>query len=120
MNLKAGDKLKLSWEARNNEMVVVVRNTNVTSTNVNGKKQELEFKEKRKLKRWQLEHFLVPIVTSHSVYTFQKMHKRQHTKCEDKDTTYHNLELTIQCQNCGHRNMIYFCIHTHPLVVMGS
>jgi len=48
--LKAGDKLKLSWEARNNEMVVVVRNANVTSTNVNGKKQELEFKEKRKLK----------------------------------------------------------------------
>jgi hypothetical protein len=50
MNLKAGDKLKLSWEARNNEMVVAVRNANVTSTNVNGKKQELEFKEKRKLK----------------------------------------------------------------------
>jgi hypothetical protein len=48
--LKAGDKLKLSWEARNNEMVVVVRNANVTSTNVHGKKQVVEFKEKRKLK----------------------------------------------------------------------
>lgn len=89
MNLKAGDILKLSWEARNNEMVVVVRNANVTSTFIHGKKQELEFKEKRKLKRWQPEYFLVPIVTSHSAYTFQKMHKRQHAKCEDKDTTYH-------------------------------
>ncbi len=50
INLKAGDKLKLSWEARNNEMVVVVRNANVTSINVHGKNQEVEFKEKRKLK----------------------------------------------------------------------
>ena len=49
-NLKAGDKLILSWEARSNEMVVVVRNANVTSTNVHGKQQEVEFKEKRKLK----------------------------------------------------------------------
>jgi hypothetical protein len=47
--LKAGDKLILSWEARSNEMVVVVRNANVTSTNVHGKQQEVEFKENRKL-----------------------------------------------------------------------
>ena len=101
MNLKAGDILKLSWEARNNKMVVVVRNANVTSTIVHEKKQELEFKEKRKLKSWHPENFLVPIVTSQSAYTFQKMHEREHTKCEDKDTTYHNLVRTIQCQNCG-------------------
>ena len=101
MNLKAGDILKLSWEARNNKMVVVVRNANVTSTIVHEKKQELEFKEKWELKSWHLEYFLVQIVTSHSEYTFQKMDERQHTKCEDKDTTYHNLVRTIQCQNCG-------------------
>ena len=77
MNLKAGDILKLSWEARNNKMVVVVRNANVTSTIVHEKKQELEFKEKRKLKSWHPENFLVPIVTSQSAYTFQKMHERQ-------------------------------------------
>lgn len=94
--MKAGDILKLSWEARNNEMVVVVRNANVTSTIVHGKKQELEFKEKRKLKSSHPEYFLVPIVMSHSAYTFQKMHKRQHTKCEDKDTTHHNLVRAIQ------------------------
>jgi hypothetical protein len=82
-------------------MVVVVRNANVTSTIVHGKKQELEFKEKRKLKSWHPEYFRIPIVMSHSAYTFLKMHKRQHTKCEDKDTTYHNLVRAIQCQNCG-------------------
>jgi hypothetical protein len=38
-------------------------------------------------------------------------------KCEDKDTTYHNLEHTIQCQNCEHRNIIYYCIDSHPMLM---
>jgi hypothetical protein len=46
--------------------------------------------------------------------------KAAYTKCEDTDTTYHNLEHTIQCQNCEHRNTIYYCIDAHPLVAMGD
>jgi hypothetical protein len=46
INLKAGDKLKLSWEARNNEMVVVVRNANVTSTNVHGKNKKWSLRKR--------------------------------------------------------------------------
>ena len=30
------------------------------------------------------------------------------SKCQDIDTTYHDLERTIQCQNCDHRNIIYY------------
>ena len=29
------------------------------------------------------------------------------SKCEDKDTTYHNLEHTIQCQNCEYGKIFY-------------
>jgi len=43
-----------------------------------------------------------------------------YTKCEDKDMTHHNLERIIQCQNWEHSNIVYYCIHTHPLVAMGS
>ena len=33
---------------------------------------------------------------------------------------HHNLERIIQCQNWEHSNIVYYCIHTHPLVAMGS
>jgi hypothetical protein len=41
-------------------------------------------------------------------------------KCEDKETTYHNLERIVQCQNCEHSITIYYCTDGHPLVPMGD
>ena len=35
-------------------------------------------------------------------------------RCDDKDTTYHNLERTIQCQNCEDGTTIYYCTDEHP------
>lgn len=46
--------------------------------------------------------------------------KADHNKCEDKDKTYHNLEHTIQCENCEHRNTIYYCTDTHPILMTGD
>ena len=40
---------------------------------------------------------------------------RDSSKCQDIDTTHHNLERTIQCQNCDQRNIIYYCIDSHPI-----
>lgn len=40
--------------------------------------------------------------------------------CEEKDTTFHNLEHVVQCQNCDHRNTVYYCIDAHPLAAMGD
>jgi len=39
-----------------------------------------------------------------------------YSKCEDKNTTYHNLERAVECQNCDHRNRVYYCSETHPLI----
>lgn len=49
-NLKAGDKLEWSWEARNNDMIVVVRKASSTANNSKVLRKDLEFKEKRKLR----------------------------------------------------------------------
>ena len=50
-----------------------------------------------------------------SVHLPEDTTKADFSKCEDKDITYHNLEHTIQCQNCEHRNTIYYCIDSHPM-----
>ena len=52
-----------------------------------------------------------------SVHLPEDTTKADFSKCEDKDTTYHNLEHTIQCQNCEHRNTIYYCIDSHPMLM---
>lgn len=40
--------------------------------------------------------------------------------CEATNATFHNLEFTVQCQNCDHRNTIYYCTDGHPLVAVGD
>ena len=52
-----------------------------------------------------------------SVHLPENTTKADFSKCEDKDTTYHNLQHTIQCQNCEHRNTIYYCIDSHPMLM---
>ena len=41
---------------------------------------------------------------------------RADSKCQDIDTTRHNLERTTQCQNCEHSNTIYYCTETHAIL----
>lgn len=43
--------------------------------------------------------------------------KAARNKCGDKDTTNHNLQHTIQCENCEHRNTIYYCTDRHPILM---
>lgn len=50
-----------------------------------------------------------------SVHLPEDTKKADFSKCEDKDTTYHNLEHTIQCQNCDQRNIIYSCIDSYSI-----
>ncbi len=47
----------------------------------------------------------------------RRYEKANFGKCEDKDTAYHNLEHIIQCQNCEHRNIIYYCTESHPMLM---
>jgi DNA-directed RNA polymerase subunit RPC12/RpoP len=42
------------------------------------------------------------------------------SKCGDKDDNSHNLERMVQCQNCEHRNTIYYGIDGHPLLMSGD
>lgn len=46
--------------------------------------------------------------------------KARYNKCEDTVINYHNLERTVQCQNCEQRNTIFYCTDTHPLVAVGD
>jgi len=46
--------------------------------------------------------------------------KTSYTECEDEDVKLHNLKHVSQCQNCEHRNTIYYCTNTHPLVAKGE
>jgi hypothetical protein len=52
-----------------------------------------------------------------SVHLPDDRKKADFSKCEDKDTTYHNLEHIIQCQNFEHRNIIYYCTESHPMLM---
>ena len=38
------------------------------------------------------------------------------SKCQDIDTTHHNLEHKIRCQDCEHSNTIYYCNETHAIL----
>ena len=44
-----------------------------------------------------------------SVHLPEDVTRADSSKCQDIDTNYHNLERTIQCQNCDHKNTIYDC-----------
>ena len=51
-----------------------------------------------------------------SVHLVDDVTRADSSKCQDIDTTHHNLERTIQCQKCEHSNTIYYCTETHPLL----
>ena len=51
-----------------------------------------------------------------SVHLPEDVTRADSSKCRDIDTNYHNLERTIQCQNCDHKNTIYYCTDTHPIL----
>ena len=51
-----------------------------------------------------------------SVHLPEDVTRADSSKCQDIDTTHHNFERTIQCQNCEHRNTIYYCTETHAIL----
>jgi DNA-directed RNA polymerase subunit RPC12/RpoP len=53
---------------------------------------------------------------SFSVHPPENVTRADSSKCQDIDTNYHNLVRTIECQNCEHRNIIYYCTETHPIL----
>ena len=51
-----------------------------------------------------------------SVHLPEDVTREDSSKCQDIDTTHHNLERTTQCQNCEHSNTIYYCTETHAIL----